>query len=178
MVRTLSFLTALMIASPALAQGGPPAPEVQVHLAGPGFEGSVVPADIQVATDASARLLDAVRNRPDQSGWFTAGDWPNSPVARHCTFGSAPDADACVRADFQQSPEWRFPPVARAYVSYRLAPDGALDWACTGIGAEPTSPEAQIARFTPADWDDDAAFWQARRSAAACIMAAAAESGG
>lgn len=171
-----SLLFALAATGPALAQGGPPAPEVQVWLDLPYFEQSA-PPDIQAAAEASAHLLDAIEDRPDQSGWFTSGTWPSVAFNRDCYTGTAQEAAACVRASFQRSPEWTTPPVARAFVSVRPAPDGALDWACTGIGAEPTNTQAQIARFTPADWDDEAAFWEARRSAAACIMAAAAESG-
>ncbi|MBN8551354.1 MAG: hypothetical protein J0L52_00485 [Caulobacterales bacterium] len=176
MIRALPLVFVLAVSSPALAQGGPPPPEVQVWLDLPHFEGSV-PAEIQAAAEASASLLGSIEDRPDQSGWFTPAPWPNSPFARDCYSGSTDEATACVRAAFQRSPEWTQPPVARAFVSVRPALDGALDWACTGIGAEPTNAEAQIVRFTPADWDNEAAFWQARRSAAACVMAAAAESG-
>lgn len=176
MIRPLPLVFALALSSPVLAQGGPPPPEVQVWVDLPYFEGSV-PAEIQAAAEASAGLLGAIEERPYQSGWFTPAPWPTMAFVRDCYSGSAQEAAVCVRAAFQRSPEWTHPPVARAFVSIRPAPDGALDWACTGIGAEPTNAEAQRVRFTPADWDDEAAFWQARRAAAACVMAAAAESG-
>lgn len=173
---TVLAALAVCLAGPALAQDGAPAPEVQVTLRGPGFYGEITP-EIEASAEASARLLAAVTDGPDQSGWFKAVAWPDYPVARHCTLGTLEEADVCVRAAFQGAPEWRFPPVARALVSYRAVEDGALDWVCTGIALDPTNREAQAVRFQPAEWSDEALFWEARKAAAACILAAAAESG-